>query len=116
VRRDDQIVGMTHLLTLALRMLTQIETQVRRGLAQTGERLSGLYEGQPSRKTDRPTGVGLLKALTLTRVEMGDQHFWHITTTFGFAGADTGISGTLCVALHKLDREFVIVTSILHER
>jgi len=84
VRRDDQIEGLAHLLTLALRILTLIETQVRRGLAQTGEQMAGLYEGQPSRKTDRPTGVRLLKAFareetTLTRVKMDDQHFWYIT-------------------------------------
>jgi transposase len=84
VRRDDQIVGLTHLLTLALRLLTLIQTQVRRGLAQTGEELSGLYEGQPNRRTSRPTGVSILKAfargeITLTRIQVGGQHSWHIT-------------------------------------
>jgi len=84
VRRDDQITGLTHLLTLALRLLTLIETQVRRNLAQTGEQMSGLYEGQPSRKATGPTGVRLLKAfargeVTLTRIQMGEQHSWHIT-------------------------------------
>jgi transposase len=84
VRRDDQIIGLTHLLTLALRLLTLIQTQVRRDLAQTGEELSGLYEGQPNRKTSRPTGVRLLKAfargeITLTRIEVGGRHSWHIT-------------------------------------
>jgi len=84
VRRDDQITGLTHLLTLALRLLTLIETQVRHNLAQTGEQMSGLYEGQPSRKTSRPTGVRLLKAfargeVTLTRIQTGEQHYWHIT-------------------------------------
>lgn len=84
VRRDDQIIGLTRLLTLALRLLTLIETQVRRGLAQAGETLRGLYEGQPKRTTDRPTGVRLLKAcaraeITLTRIEMDGQVWWHIT-------------------------------------
>ena len=84
VRRDDQIIGLTHLLTLALRLLTLIQTQVRRGLAQTGEKLFGLYEGQPNRKTSRPTGVRLLKAfargeITLTRIQVGERHSWHIT-------------------------------------
>lgn len=84
VRRDDQITGLTHLLTLALRLLTLIETQIRHNLAQTGEHMSGLYEGQHSRKTTRPTGVRLLKAfargeVTLTRIQIGEQHSWHIT-------------------------------------
>jgi transposase len=81
-------IGLTHLLTLALRLLTLIESQVRRGLAQAGEVLSGLYEGQPRRTTDRPTGVRLLKAfaraeITLTRIEMGPQVMWHITPLSG---------------------------------
>jgi transposase len=84
VRRDDQIAGLTHLLTLALRLLTLIEIQVRHSLAQTGEEMTGLYAGQPNRKTTRPTGVSLLKAfargeVTLTRIQMGEQHSWHIT-------------------------------------
>ena len=84
VRRDDQIIGLTHLLTLALRMLTLIETQVRSGIAQTGKQMAGLYEGQPNRKTDQPTGLRLLKAftrgeITLTRIELDEQHSWHIT-------------------------------------
>ena len=54
VRRDDQITGLTHLLTLGLRILTLIETQVRRKLSMTGEQMSGLYEGQPSIKTAKP--------------------------------------------------------------
>lgn len=84
VRRDDQITGLTHLLTLALRLLTLIETQVRHNLAQTGEHMSGLYEGQPSRKTSCSTGGRLLKTfargeVTLTQIQMGEQYSWHIT-------------------------------------
>jgi len=51
VRRDDQITGLTHLLMLALRVLTLIETQVRIKLRMTGEQLSGLYEGQTDRSS-----------------------------------------------------------------
>lgn len=88
VRRDDQIIGLTRLLTLALRLLTRIESQVRRGPARAGQSLSGLYEGQPRRATDRPTGVRLLKAfaraeITLTRMEMGHGVMGHITPLSG---------------------------------
>jgi len=84
VRRDDQIVGLTCLLTLALRMLTLIETQVRRGLERVGKGLTGLYSGQLSRMVTRPTGVLLLKAfareeVTLTRINMGKKGHWYIT-------------------------------------
>lgn len=84
VRRDDQIVGLTYLLTIALRLLTLIETQVRRSLHQTNETLTGLYEGNPNRATQQPTGKRLLKAfarakIVLTHVEISDQRLRHLT-------------------------------------
>lgn len=84
VWKDDQIKGLIRLLTLALRVLTLIETQVRQRLADDEEELAGLYPGQPSRTTDRPTGQRLLRAfartnLTLSRVEIGSTVHWHIT-------------------------------------
>ena len=44
VRNDDQISGLTRLLTLALRVLTLIQTQIRQSLQRTGESLHGLYD------------------------------------------------------------------------
>lgn len=84
VRLDDQILGLTRLLTLALRLLTLIQTQVRTSLQQSGEALAGLYEGQPKRTTPQPTATRLLKAVarqetTLTKVEVGPQSFWQLT-------------------------------------
>jgi transposase len=84
VWKDDQIIGLTRLLTLALRLLTLIETQVRRGLEQAQDTLTGLYEGAPTRSTERPTGKRILKAfararLTLTQIEMGTATYWHLT-------------------------------------
>src|SRR5215510_9895368 len=76
VWKAEQITGLPRLLTLALRLLTLWETQVRRGLEQTQEAGAGLYEGAPTRTTERPTGTRLLQAfarapLTLTHVRMG---------------------------------------------
>ena len=84
VWKDDQIIGVTRLLTLALRVLTLIESQVRQGQKQSAEVLLGLYEGQPKRTTARPTGTRLLKAfvrapLTLTRLETSAGVQWHVT-------------------------------------
>jgi transposase len=84
VWKDDQIKGMVRLLTLALRLLTLIESQVRRSLSEEQTTLTGLYEGQPSRSTDRPTGKRILKAfarakITLLRVELGTGIEWHMT-------------------------------------
>jgi transposase len=83
VRRDDQVQGLTHLVTLALRVLTLFEVLVRRGQDQSGDQLSGLYPGQPKRVTDRPTAQRVLEAIarkriTLSRVESGDESVWHL--------------------------------------
>jgi transposase len=84
VRRDDQIVGLAHLLTLALRVLTLFEVLVRRGQEQAGEKLPELYPGQASRKTERPTATRVLSAIaraeiTATRVDDGAECRWHLT-------------------------------------
>ncbi|HVE74175.1 MAG TPA: transposase [Mycobacteriales bacterium] len=84
VRRDDQIRGLTRLLTLAVRLQTLLETQTRRGLAEADEELAGLYPGQPQRTTARPTATRLLTAIahaeiTLTRLDRGPQPLWHLT-------------------------------------
>jgi transposase len=84
VREDEQIVGLTRLLTIALRVLTLSELQVRNGLAEADESMSGLYEGQPKRTTEHPTAARCLKAIsrmeiTATRVAAGEQVQWHIT-------------------------------------
>jgi len=61
VRRDDQIKGLTRLLSLTVRLLTLIEIIARQNLAQRGGMLSGLYEGNPKEQTDQPTATRLLK-------------------------------------------------------
>lgn len=84
VREDEQIIGLTRLLTIALRLLTLFELRVRAGLEKAQEELSGLYEGQPKRKTARPTATRLLKAIarmeiTLTCVESRDDSQWYVS-------------------------------------
>jgi len=83
VHRDDQIQGLTHLVTLGLRVLTLFEFLVRRGQEQSGEKLQGLYPGLPKRTTDRPTGKRVLEAIswaeiTLIPVESGNGRRWHL--------------------------------------
>jgi transposase len=85
VHRDDQVRGLTHLLTLALRVLTLFEVRIRRGQDQSGEELAGLYPGQAKRTTDRPTAQRVLEAIagkgmTLTQVGSGPGSRWHLTT------------------------------------
>jgi transposase len=83
VRRDDQILGLTHLVTLGLRVLTLFEVLVRRGQERNDEKLPGLYPGQAKRVTARPTAKRVLEAIsraeiTLTWVESGDEGWWHL--------------------------------------
>jgi transposase len=84
VWRDDQILGLTHLVTLALRLLTLFEMLVRRGQERSGEKLPGLYPGQAKRVSENPTAKRVLEAIaragiTLTRVEDGGEVRWHLT-------------------------------------
>ncbi len=82
VKRDDQVVGMTHLLSVALRVLTLMEFVVRRSLHQQGATLAGLYKDNPPRATATPTAERLLHAfvpITLTQVQLPDQTIQHVT-------------------------------------
>jgi transposase len=84
VRRDDQIVGLAHLVTLALRMLTLFEVLVRRGQERSGKKLPGLYPGQASRTSESPTGSRVLSAIaregiTATEVDDGEERRWHLS-------------------------------------
>ena len=85
VRDDEQIIGLTRLLTIALRLLTLFELRVRAGLAEAQEELSGLYEGQPKRKTAQPTATRLLKAIarmeiTLICVTSENDSQWYVSS------------------------------------
>jgi transposase len=84
VQRDDQVRGLTHLLSLALRVLTLFEVLVRRGQDQDDEDLAGLYPGQPKRTTAHPTAQRVLEAIartgvTLIRIVSEEGCRWHLT-------------------------------------
>jgi transposase len=82
VKNDDQVVGLTNLLSLAVRILTLIEFVVRRNLKQTKAKLTGLIENNPKKGVDHPTTERLLKAfdeITLTTVRMPNRVIQHVT-------------------------------------
>lgn len=59
-----------------------MEHVVREGLQATGEKLPGLFAGNPQRQTARPTTERLLKAfkdITLTVVRLQSQLLRHVT-------------------------------------
>ena len=83
VKRDDQVVGLTNLLSLAVRFLTLIEFVVRRKLKQNQEKLVGLIANNPKKGIDNPTTERLLKMfdnITLTIVQLSGQTIRHLPT------------------------------------
>jgi len=82
VKRDDQVVGLTNLLSLAVRLLTLVEFVVRRNLKQNQELLVGLLPQNPKKGIDNPTTERLLQAfrdVTLTIVNLPGQRLRHVT-------------------------------------
>jgi len=82
VQRDDHATGLIRLLSVGLRVLTLLEFVVRRRLAAEQTKLAGLYAGNPTRATARPTAEGILEAfreITLTMIQEPHQTRWHLT-------------------------------------
>jgi transposase len=82
VQRDDHRVGLVRLLTIALRVLTLLEGVVRKSLKEQKKGITGLYAGNPKRRTNQPTAEQLLKAfdeVTLTIVHTSEFVQRHIT-------------------------------------
>ena len=80
--REDRVVGLILLLTIALRVLTLAQYVVREKLKEQGETLTGIYAGQPGRQTARPTTEMLLRAfrgVTLSRITLHAETHWHLT-------------------------------------
>jgi transposase len=82
LQRDDHVTGLIRLLSVGLRVLTLLEFVVRQRLAAARTTLAGLYAGNPSRATARPTTERLLKrfeGLTLTIIREGHRRLYHLT-------------------------------------
>lgn len=79
---DRHATGLTRLLSIGLRILTLLEHVARSHLAEQGEKLPGLYAGNPTRATKRPTTEALLRAfknIYLNFVTVGGQTYHHLT-------------------------------------
>jgi transposase len=82
VKRDDQVMGLIHLLTIAIRLLTLIEFVVRRALQREQAHLVGLHMENPKKATATPTTERLLQAfshITLTVIRLPDRLLRHVT-------------------------------------
>lgn len=72
VSREDQIRGLTYLLTLGVRVLTVMEFTLRRSLQQDQAKLPGLHPENRNKGSDKPTAERVLKAfckVTLTIIK-----------------------------------------------
>jgi transposase len=82
VKTDDQITGLTHLLTLAVSVLNLIEFVARRNLYESRSALLGLHPENPRKATPVPTAERLLRAFNLVRLvimRVGDHCAYHLT-------------------------------------
>jgi transposase len=69
VKKDEQIEGLTYLLSLGVRVLTLMEFVVRRALRKDQAKLAGLHPENRKKETAQPTAERILKAfsgITLT--------------------------------------------------
>jgi len=79
---DQRATGLTRLLSIGLRVLALIEHVARSQLDKAGEKLCGLYAGNPRRATERPTTEMLLRAfkdIFLSFVQIEGRSYCHIT-------------------------------------
>jgi transposase len=82
LERDDHATGLIRLLTIGLQVLTLLEFEVRRRLAEAGDTLAGIYPGNPKRATARPSAEMMLTAfdnITLSIIHLDGLTHFHIT-------------------------------------
>jgi transposase len=84
VKRNDQIEGLTYLLTLGVRVLTVMEFVLRRSLEKEQATLPGLHPENKQKMADKPTAERLLKAfsdvsLTIIKHAAGEEILRRLT-------------------------------------
>ena len=75
LKREDHAIGMTRLLTLAVRLLALAEHEARLNLKQDNQTLAGLYPSRKNRVTPVPTTEHLLHAfnrIVVTTIRIGN--------------------------------------------
>jgi transposase len=77
VKLNDQLEGLTYLLTLGVRVLTVMEFVLRRSLQNDQVQLPGLHPENKKKMTDKPTAERILKAfaavsLTIIKQDTGE--------------------------------------------
>src|SRR2546426_6973617 len=88
VKLNDQIEGLTYLLTLGVRVLTVMEFVLRRSLQIDQTTLPGLHLENKTKMTDKPTAERVLKAfadvsLTIIKNAAGEEILRRLTSLSG---------------------------------
>ena len=88
VKLNEQIEGLTYLLTLGVRVLTVTEFVLRRSLETEQTRLPGLHLENKQKMTDKPTAERILKAfsaisLTIIKTAAGEDILRRLTPLSG---------------------------------
>jgi transposase len=88
VKLNDQIEGLTYLLTLGVRVLTVMEFVLRRSLQTDQTTLPGLHPANQARITDKPTAERILQAfadvsLTIIKNAAGEDILRRLTSLSG---------------------------------
>jgi transposase len=88
VKLNDQIEGLTYLLTLGVRVLTVMEFALRRSLQNDHAKLPGLHPENKTKMTDTPTAERILKAfsdvsLTIIKQAAGEDILRRLTPLSG---------------------------------
>ena len=88
VKRNEQIAGLTYLLTLGVRVLTVTEFVLRRSLETEQTRLPGLDPENKQKRTDKPTAERILRAfsaisLTIIKTAAGEDILRRLTPLSG---------------------------------
>ena len=76
IQDEGRIAGLVHLLSVALRVLTLLEWEVRERLQKEGATLQEVYAGQPGRKTNRPSAellLGVMKTISVSVIAVNGQ-------------------------------------------
>ena len=84
VRDQDQILGLTRLLTLALKILTLMTAELRSNMKKENVVLKGLYAGQPARMHSEPTSRSILEFFSRQNIaivgcKVQEVQYWEIT-------------------------------------
>jgi transposase len=88
VKLNDQIEGLTYLLTLGVRVLTVMEFVLRRSLQTAHTKLPGLHPENKTKMTDKPTAERILRAfadvsLTIIKNAVGEEILRRLTPLSG---------------------------------